>query len=462
MRIMAEELPPQVMTFARSMLDDALRNTTACPRPASVYGWWLQANTEGCAEESGYDLESIYHAFEDEGIYHLLGEPADGAFISMTPIENTGLGSSNLSLGQVVKKKRVPLAEGERIVRKVEKQLRPISKAVIPAGSVARKRLEIADIDFLVLPKNLRKFDQEIREMGFSGGGDMRIYKKLVDGIKVELYMAHAPEEMGSMIFMWLGDRILNLAQRSKAKKMGLKLNQYGLWKGNKPVLQSADERDFWDYLGMEYHTPEQRSLARRHDLQDMIRDLKEQDLTDKDRQFVEYAGKALRQEKYLEPNYERALENLFLDYFPKKKKKAETPEKHVMAGIFMGAEELIEMGVDEANDIPYFASFNDYAANFPEGERFREWLTQGGRREDILLIQGMGPNGSLPGGYIWAYVAEPWRGQPWTIYVGDNDDGLMVKRFGNQQEAEQDLKDLSAFAPVNMGDLTEFGYRWE
>lgn len=459
---MPEELPPQVLTFARSMLNDALLNTTVCPRPASVYGWWLQANTEGCAEESGYDLESIYQAFEDEGIYHLLGEPSDGAFISMTPLKNTGLAGSNWSLGQVVKKKRVPLAEGERIVRKVEKQLRPISQAVIPAGSVARKRLEIADIDFVVLPKNLKKFDQEIRDMGFSGGDDMRIYKKLVDGIKVELYMAHAPEEMGSMIFMWMGDRIMNIAQRSKAKKMGLKLNQYGLWKGNKPVLQSPDERDFWDHLGMEYHTPEQRSIARRHDLQDMIGDLKEQDLTDKTRRFVEDTGKILRKEKYLEPNHEKILEDLFLDYFPKKKKKAETPEKHVMAGAYMGAEELIEMGIDETGQIPYFRSFNEYASHFPEGEQFRDWLTKGGRRDDILLVQGDGPHGSLPGGYIWAYVAEPFRGQPWTIYVGDNDDGLMVKRFENEQEARQDLNNLADFAPFEMSEIKEFGYQWE
>lgn len=345
---MPPELPPEVLTFARRMLQDSLRNPTECPRPASVYGWWVQANTTGCAAESGYYLDEVYDGFEREGIYHLLGDPADGAFISMTRIENVGLGSSRWSLGQVVKKKRVPLGEGERIVKKVEKQIKPLAKVAMPVGSVARKRLEIADIDFVVLPKNLRKFDQEIRELGFDGGGDMRIYKKVVDGIKVELYMAHAPEEMGSMIFMWMGDRIMNIAQRSKAKKMGLKLNQYGLWEGDKPVLQSADERDFWDYLGMEYHTPEQRSIARRHDLQDMIKEMKSEDLTEDDRQFVEETGKILRKEKYLEPERERALDDLYLEYFPKKKEKTQTTEKHVMAGARMGAEELIEMGVDE------------------------------------------------------------------------------------------------------------------
>lgn len=345
---MTQELPPQVMTFARSALDDASLNPDVCPAPSSVFGWWVQAHNQGCETEHGYALDDIYEAYRNDGASHLLGEPSEGSFVSMTPIETVSLGESRQSLGQVVKKDRVPLEEGERIVEKILKQITPFSKAAIPVGSVARKRIEIADIDFVVLPKNLKKFDEEIREIGFSGGKDMRIYKKVVDGIKVELYIAHEPKEMGSMIFMWLGDKILNIAQRSKAKKMGLKLNQYGLWKGDKLVFQSADERDFWDYLGMDYHMPEQRSIARRHDLQDMIRDLKDEKLTDKERSFVEEAGKILRKEKYIEPTQEKDLEDLFLAYFPKKKEKA---EKHAMAGATMGAEELIEMGADLPED---------------------------------------------------------------------------------------------------------------
>lgn len=236
---MAQELPPQVMIFARSALDDAAINPNVCPAPSSVFGWWVQAHNQGCEVEHGYALEDIYEGFRTDGATHLLGEPSDGSFVSMTPLETAGLGDSRWSLGQVVKKDRVPLAEGERIVKKVLKQITPLSKAAIPVGSVARKRIEIADIDFVVLPKNLQKFDQEIREIGFSGGKDMWIYKKIVDGIKVELYMAHEPKEMGSMVFMYLGDRVYNIAQRSKAKKMGLKLNQYGLFKGDKLVFQS-------------------------------------------------------------------------------------------------------------------------------------------------------------------------------------------------------------------------------
>lgn len=51
---------------------------------------------------------------------------------------------------------------------------------------------------------------------------------------------------------------------RMKAKKRGLKLNQYGIWKGEKPVLQSEDERDFFKFLDVRYHKPEERSLAAR------------------------------------------------------------------------------------------------------------------------------------------------------------------------------------------------------
>ncbi len=51
---------------------------------------------------------------------------------------------------------------------------------------------------------------------------------------------------------------------RSIAKRRGLMLNQYGIWKKGRPVLQSEDERDFFEFLGVRYHEPEERSLARR------------------------------------------------------------------------------------------------------------------------------------------------------------------------------------------------------
>jgi DNA polymerase (family 10) len=71
---------------------------------------------------------------------------------------------------------------------------------------------------------------------------------------------------MGAMLFMYTGDFVHNISMRSIAKRRGWKLDQYGIWdaKTGKPLLQSPDERDFYDFLGVDWHDPEDRSFKDR------------------------------------------------------------------------------------------------------------------------------------------------------------------------------------------------------
>jgi DNA polymerase (family 10) len=89
---------------------------------------------------------------------------------------------------------------------------------------------------------------------------------KRVQGINVEVHVAHDPKELGGHLFMYTGDQIFEIAMRAKAKRHGWKLNQYGLYdaKTGTPIVESPDERDFFDALGVPYHTPEERNLKDR------------------------------------------------------------------------------------------------------------------------------------------------------------------------------------------------------
>lgn len=82
--------------------------------------------------------------------------------------------------------------------------------------------------------------------------------------LPVELYIAHDPEELGSMLMWYTGDYVFNVAMNSIAKRMGFTRNQYGIWHEDVPVLQSVDERDFFDFLGVDWHDPEDRSFKDR------------------------------------------------------------------------------------------------------------------------------------------------------------------------------------------------------
>lgn len=166
-------------------------------------------------------------------------------------------------LGRRVKK-TIPLKKAERIVGYVTESLKPLADTTLVAGSVRRRRPEVGDVEFVVLPKNLGQFLETMDERGWAGGD--RIRKKMSAGIPVEIYIAHKPEELGAMLFMYTGDWQHNIAMRSIAKRQGWKLDQYGIWdaKTGEPLLQSPDEREFYDFLGVDYHTPEERSFTAR------------------------------------------------------------------------------------------------------------------------------------------------------------------------------------------------------
>lgn len=162
-------------------------------------------------------------------------------------------------------KKTVPLKKGDRIAKEMLNNfLAPHVQSALIAGSVRRRRPQIGDVELVVLPKDLGSFIGFLEKRGWMGGD--RIRKKMVANVPVELYLAHKPEELGAMLFMYTGDFQHNIAMRAIAKRQGWKLDQYGIWdvKTGKPLLQSPDEREFYDFLGVDWHDPEERSFKDR------------------------------------------------------------------------------------------------------------------------------------------------------------------------------------------------------
>lgn len=109
----------------------------------------------------------------------------------------------------------------------------------------------------------------------------------------------------------------------------------------------------------------------------------------------------------------------------------------------------------------PFYDDFDSYARDYPVGERFRAWVTNGGRATAVALFLGTRvDDNALPGHYLWASLTEcPARPDMSRrivqLSLHDNDDGLAVKRWPAEEraEAEKLLVDMRQLAPFSMRD---------
>jgi hypothetical protein len=206
-------------------------------------------------EDDDHHETALRFGHEIEDAAHLVEE--------MEEAETGYLGAS-----KVRKKKRIPLARAEDIAEDVVAELEPFSEFLMVAGSIRRRDKEIGDVEVVVLPKgwdhpdDLRDFYALLWELGYSGGE--RKQWRMTDGVKTEVYITLHPDEVGGHVFMYTGDWQFNVAMRNKAKRMGYKLDQYGIWKGDEIVVAGPDEGVFFEFLDVDWHEPEERSLARR------------------------------------------------------------------------------------------------------------------------------------------------------------------------------------------------------
>jgi DNA polymerase (family 10) len=140
--------------------------------------------------------------------------------------------------------------------------------STVIVGGLRRKSDFVKDIDLLVLLKP----DQELGEISFKSN-KIRIISQSADGQKKKSFkIGINNHEVLLDVFTCLksdkpfamlhhtGGKIFNIKTRVHAKKQGLKLNQYGIFRDNKKISKKfKTERSILDYLGVEYLTPSQR-----------------------------------------------------------------------------------------------------------------------------------------------------------------------------------------------------------
>lgn len=129
------------------------------------------------------------------------------------------------------------------------------------AGSYRRGRDTVGVLDLLLcgpahydLAGALRQY-ADVREL--TAEGPTRCSVVLRNGLQVDLRLVR-PESAGAALYYFTGSRDHNVALRLRAVERGLKLNEYGLFRGRRRIA-GAKEQEILTALGLPWIAPELR-----------------------------------------------------------------------------------------------------------------------------------------------------------------------------------------------------------
>lgn len=141
----------------------------------------------------------------------------------------------------------------------------PGTEGTVAAGSLRRFRETVKDIDILTMSDNTEKTVKAFTQMPFvkhilasgSTKGSIIAGDGLNAGIQVDLRVV-GPESYGAALQYFSGSKAHNVRVRSLATKKGLKINEYGVYKGDKKIAGET-EREVYESLGLPLIPPELR-----------------------------------------------------------------------------------------------------------------------------------------------------------------------------------------------------------
>ncbi len=132
---------------------------------------------------------------------------------------------------------------------------------VVVAGSYRRCRETVGDLDILITtadpPAAMRRFLDYDEVSEVRSQGDTRATAILRCGLQVDLRVV-AGESLGAALHYFTGSKAHNIAVRTLARGKGLKLNEYGVFKGVNRVAGETEESVF-AAVDLPYIPPELR-----------------------------------------------------------------------------------------------------------------------------------------------------------------------------------------------------------
>ena len=198
------------------------------------------------------DLSQLEKAVEDGSLIGLPG-------IGEKKVENIKRGIELLKAS----KGRMNLGTAFPVAKRIVETLRQKtgSKKIEWAGSLRRMRENIGDIDILATGPNHQKIVHaftrlpEVKEVLASGETKASVIVE--GGTQIDLRVVEE-DSYGAALQYFTGSKGHNIHLRGIAKAEGIKINEYGVFKGNKKIA-GKEEKDVYGALGMVWIEPELR-----------------------------------------------------------------------------------------------------------------------------------------------------------------------------------------------------------
>jgi len=160
-------------------------------------------------------------------------------------------------------RQRTPRASAARFAEPLAAALREVPgvEACEVAGSYRRGRDTVGDLDLVVCADTAepvrRALERHADIRGLTAAGSTRLTAALRSGLQVDLRVVPA-HSYGAALHYFTGSKAHNIRVRTHARQLGLKINEYGVFRGTKR-LAGASEREVYDAVGLDWIPPELR-----------------------------------------------------------------------------------------------------------------------------------------------------------------------------------------------------------
>jgi DNA polymerase (family 10) len=161
---------------------------------------------------------------------------------------------------------RVLLGSVLPLAREIESRLGAAKfvDSVAVAGSIRRRKETIGDLDFLVASsapaRVMELFVAQPDVTQVLAQGETKAMVRLANGLQADLRVI-PKESFGAALAYFTGSKAHNVSLRKIAQAKGLKLNEYGLFRGERAIA-GRTEKELYAALGLELVPPELREDA--------------------------------------------------------------------------------------------------------------------------------------------------------------------------------------------------------
>ncbi len=204
------------------------------------------------------NLKDLEKALDDHKIASLFGFGEKMEQNILDSIEYLKQGRGRFLLREII-------PEVEKIVEKFRKISGVVDLSV--AGSTRRRKETIGDVDLLVairdmtdkylVEKIMNTFVTMDDVIKVVGKGETKSSVRLKNGLSMDLRLVNI-HSFGAALQYFTGSKDHNIALRRIAIKQGYKLNEYGLFKGERRI-KGENEEEIYEKLGMSWIPPEMR-----------------------------------------------------------------------------------------------------------------------------------------------------------------------------------------------------------